>query len=508
MDDASLGMQLGAAKGGAIPSRPTLKFAAAGAVPYATYDANPAPSMGMFNAGAYANPNMQLWRGGAQWLGSQPTSPYSAQAAETTPGGVQANIDALPANLKTWYNQQNANAMSGGGGGSGNAWYYNPASAPSAPAATPAAAAPAAAAPAPAPIVAPTSQNIVAPTSTTTVSDPTTTTTGAPGLPNSIQAKSYDPNVDATTGAGFANTSNTGGTNYSVGKGDKLKQNSAGQISGAGDTILSRKGGSITQRVNRYDDGGDVGPSAVGMPPGLGGQGAIPPIYFNPATYAGAGAPIGKGISQNSVGTTPAGAIPSLPMARGGSVAFADGGDVDEYSGMPVDEVATSPANADVASGGRNAGAAPDPGAAPAPASSAQSAAPNPYATATSPQDVHPDLPAWTPQVKDADGNPSRGVVGAIAGGLKYLASQLGLGGQQSAIARDPNTSANRQSFASGQGVAGAPMPAHEDMQQIYNQPGLMACRQGPVRWLAWKPCAIFISLRATLTKPTRWLHR
>ena len=112
MDDASLGMQLGAVKGGsitkryanggAIPAQPTMKFAAAGAVPYATYDANSTPSMGMFNAGAYANPNMQQWNGGAQWLGSQSTSPYSAQAAEMTPGGVQANIDALPANLRTW----------------------------------------------------------------------------------------------------------------------------------------------------------------------------------------------------------------------------------------------------------------------------------------------------------------------------------------------------------------------------------------------------------------------
>jgi hypothetical protein len=491
MDDASLGAQImGNAKGGsirryaqggAIPTHPTMKFAAAGAVPYATYDANPAPAMGKFNAGAYADPGYQLWRGGAQWLGSQSTSPYSAQAAEMTPGGVQANIDALPAYLKTWYNQQNADAMAGGGGGSGNAWYYNPASVPTAPVAptAPAAAAPTPAAPAP---VAPTSQTIVAPTATTTVTDPTSTTiTGAPGLPNSIQAKSYDPNVDATTGAGFANTSNAGGTDYTVGAGGKLKQNSQGKISGVDQnntTILSRKGGSITQRVNRYDDGGDVSPSAIGMPPGLGGQGAIPPLYFNPATYAGAGAPVGKGINQNSAGTMTAGAIPSLPMARGGSVAFADGGGVDEYSGMPLDESTASGTNADITEGGRNAAPAPAPDAetaptpAPAPAP-VQSAAPNPYATARSPQDVHPSLPAWTPQVKDADGNPSRGVIGAIAGGLKYLASQLGLGGgQQGAIAGDPNTSANRQSFASGQGVAGAPMPAHEDMQQIYNATG------------------------------------
>ena len=126
-DNAALGMDImGSAKGGpigfrqggAIPTRPTMKFAAAGAVPYATYQTrHTSPSMGMFNAGANANPNMQLWRGGEQWLGSQSTSPYSAQAAETTPGGVQADINALPAYLQTWYNQQNADAMSGGGGG-------------------------------------------------------------------------------------------------------------------------------------------------------------------------------------------------------------------------------------------------------------------------------------------------------------------------------------------------------------------------------------------------------
>ena len=106
-----------------------------------------------------------------------------------------------------------------------------------------------AATPAPTPIVQPTTTTKVAPTVDTTVTDPTsTTTTGAPGLPNSIQAKSYDPNVDATTGAGFVNTSNAGGTNYSVGTDDTLNQTTPGTISG------SRKGGPI----RRYADGGEV----------------------------------------------------------------------------------------------------------------------------------------------------------------------------------------------------------------------------------------------------------
>jgi hypothetical protein len=455
MDDASLGAQImGSAKGGpirryaqggAIPTHPTMRYADAGAV----------------HGGGALQPGQ--WDDASGLPAGQPAPFIHA----TDPSGMP-------------YGETNL-----GRGVIGYNWQPTPAPLPAPAAAAPASVpAPAPIAPAPIapPVTPPISQTIVAPTATTTVTDPTSTTiTGAPGLPNSIQAKSYDPNVDATTGAGFANTSNAGGTDYTVGAGGKLKQNSQGKISGVDQnntTILSRKGGSITQRVNRYDDGGDVSPSAIGMPPGLGGQGAIPPIYFNPATYAGAGAPIGKGISQNSATTMSAGAIPSLPMARGGSVAFADGGGVDEYSGMPLDESAASGMNADITEGGRNAVSAPAPDAetapvpAPAPAP-VQSAAPNPYATARSPQDVHPSLPAWTPQVKDADGNPSRGVIGAIAGGLKYLASQLGLGGgQQGAIAGDPNTSANRQSFASGQGVAGAPMPAHEDMQQIYNVTG------------------------------------
>jgi hypothetical protein len=81
-------------------------------------------------------------------------------------------------------------------------------------------------------------------------------------VPNSIQAKSYDPNVDQQTGAGFANTSNTGGTDYSVGTDDKLKTDTTGTtIYGSDDnnkknqnTILSAKGGPI----NRFANGGGI----------------------------------------------------------------------------------------------------------------------------------------------------------------------------------------------------------------------------------------------------------
>lgn len=95
-------------------------------------------------------------------------------------------------------------------------------------------------------------------------------------------------------------------------------------------TMAARRGG----RVQRFQDGGgvqDPGGSAMGMPPALagGGQQQVPPIYFNPATYAPAGAPVGKGISATSAPTFTAGAIPTLPMQRGGAVKkYQDGGDV------------------------------------------------------------------------------------------------------------------------------------------------------------------------------------
>jgi hypothetical protein len=163
-----------------------------------------------------------------------------------------------------------------------------------------------------------------------------------------------------------------------------------------------------------------------------------------------------------------AGAIPSLPMAKGGAVGFDDGGAVDDDTGMPAgEEMGPASGNA------RQAAPAPAPTTAPAAASPVTPQ--SNYASATDPQQVHPDLPAWTPQIKDDQGNPSKGVVGAIAGGLHYLASQLGLsggGGQQPAIAQDPNTSANRTSFANGQGVTGAPMPSQADIHTLHSAMG------------------------------------
>ena len=669
------------ASGGAIPARPAMRYAGGGAAAYGsgapTTYAQPAgltygtwnsptsttyvpsasqPIMGVNTRDlAVPNPNQSM-------LGYQPWSQVEA---------AKVNDPSLTPDQKTWYQQQIANAASQNG-----SYYYNPASMPTTPApAAPAPAAPAPAAPTP---VAPTLDTTVKPIADTTVTDPTTTTgTGAVGIPNAPTAKSYDPNKDAVTGAGFANTNNAGGTNYTVGTDDRLKTNDAGDTisgyamgggiparptmryadaggvvsfsapgyqgsrtqgqqyyfspdyvgptSGGGwkgtpysalapnqqawadtqknyvdytpanfvqqasqwsvmptavwptaapaapttvaqpapttttdtaatpaadpnnqpgagapglnndltptsdptpttsvtppapivdpstDTVTNTPMNPVPQQAKTYDptqdtsgkyasgskntgnqnyqrsidpnsassfgqydygqiqgfdDGGGVNPSSLGMPPGLaGGQQPTPPIYYSGATYSPAGAPVGRGMTQNSLPTQIGMAIPTLPMLQGGMVRrYADGGEVDEYSGRP---------NEDVSEGGRSASGFDDysgeyAGTTPAPA-------PDAYATASSPQDVHPDLPAWTPQVTDGQGNPSRGLVGAIAGGLHYLASQLGLSGdgQQGAIASDPQTQANRRSFVQGDGVSGAPMPSHEEVSQIHQSLGL-----------------------------------
>jgi hypothetical protein len=452
----SSGQISGSRKGGpiGIPSRPMMRFAAGGGAPASTL----------------LSPNYSGPVAGGGWAGT----PYADMAP---------NQQTWATNQQTLLGQEKANANNPAWSG----WSQL--------SGTPEAIWPAAPAPAaPAPIAEP------APTATTVTSsqavdpvalqqiDPTTaTSTGAVNLPNSITAKSYDPNVDAQTGAGFANTSNTGGTDYSVGTDDLLQQNASGQISGTGQnntTILSRKGGPITRRVSpatrrsmKYDDGGGVSPSAAGMPPGLGGQQAIPPIYFNPATYAGAGAPVGKGITQNSATTFNAGAIPSLPMARGGVVAFDDGGGVGDLDtsaeDMQVsrddDQINQSLAQGDTPAAG--GGAQPvtyftpadvmQPDA--APASGAQAGGP--------PAGVSPA----SPEISDGQGNPSRGLIAAIGDGLHWLGDHLGLvGGAQAhpAIAGDPQTQGNRASFAQGNNVGEMNHDAHKQIATMIDPNG------------------------------------
>ena len=270
------------------------------------------------------------------------------------------------------------------------------------------------------------------------------TVTGTPSNPVPKAPRSYDPTVD-TTGSN-SQSKDTGSTNY-----------------GLDPTVGNNFGYSNYNQIQGFDDGGAVNPSALGMPPGLaGGNSPPPPIYYNGATYSPAGAPVGKGVTQSSVPTYIAGAIPSLPMMRGGIVKrYADGGDVDEYSG---EDVSDRP-NEDVTQGGRSGQPNELTGDYPSTTPS----------VSASPSQPPANLPAWMPQVEDGQGNPSRGLIGAIAGGLHYIASQLGVtgDGQQGAIANSPSVQANRQSFAQGEGLPGAPMPTHQEVAQIHQSLGL-----------------------------------
>jgi hypothetical protein len=455
------------ARGGGIPSRPTMKFAAGG--------------MAYMDSPNYIGPTLQ---GG--WAGS---TPYSALApnqqawANTTQGLLGQEYTAAQQDAAYW----------GGGGQSptgpvDTSQYWNQMTAmpsaiwPTAPSA-----------PTPLNEPAPSVSNITAPQVNTTTIDPTsTTTTGTPGVPNTVTAKSYDPNVDATTGAGFTNTSSTGGTNYSVGTDDTL-QTQNNTISG------SRKGGPITPRVTRrmrYDDGGGVSPSIAGMPPGLssgGGQQQIPPIYFNPATYAGAGAPVGKGVSATSAPTYVAGAIPSLPMLKGGVVRFADGGGVDDADVQQMQMTDMMDSGGEDHSDDALFYSGQPPGGAPAPVRQ-EGGLPDftgYYGEDTGAQPTQggggggggggasvqsgppPGLPPNTAQIKDDDGNPSRGFIAALTGGLHWLGEHLGLGTPAQAgtlpgaIAQDPQTQTGRQNFVQGNLPDGTPKMDQNQREQI-----------------------------------------
>ena len=296
--------------------------------------------------------------------------------------------------------------------------------------------------------------------------------------------------MDAQTGAGFSNTDNAGGTDYSVGNDDLLKQTTPGQISGnptgSTSTILSARGGPITQRVNKYDDGGGVSGTIAGMPPGLsGGAQPTPPIYFNPATYAGAGAPVGKGITQTSAPTFGAGAIPSLPMARGGSVAFADGGDVDDMQTMQTMDIADARDDAGADAAPATPTSDKDPGwyvnpndtaAATSTAAPTQDNAPADHST--------PPPDPTTPQIKDDQGNPSRGLIGAISDGLHWLGDHLGIGGAQAAIAHNPQQQDQRQQFVTNN-PNGATYITHQNVTELQDVADPQHQLQGAYRNIA-----------------------
>ena len=132
-------------------------------------------------------------------------------------------------------------------------------------------------------------------------------------------------------------------------------------------TMAAARGG-VVQRFQGGGDVADPGASSIGMPPALaGGAQPVPPIYFNPATYAAAGAPVGKGISATSAPTFTAGAIPTLPMARGGVVKrYQGGGEIgnigdDEIGGAMPDTSYEDMALMQRAGAGGGPGAGPNP---------------------------------------------------------------------------------------------------------------------------------------------------
>ena len=451
------------ANGGAIPSRPTMKFQTGGAAAY--------------GPGGLLSPDYSGPTAGGGWAGT----PYAQMAP---------NQQAWATNQQTLLGEEKANANNWGWSGwsqlSGTPAAIWPTPAPAAPAPvaqpaptvssitpsvtnTPPAAvtgvpgvsnslAPAATvnttntsqtAPTPAPIINPTGSTITAPTSTPLYKTP----------------HSLDPNDMAGGNTGGASTgegdwANTGGTNYAIGSNTFQAQNSPVQIGGF------RRGGAIpgvtprvTQRRVKYDDGGGVSASALGMPPGLSGQQQIPPYYYNPATYAGAGAPVGKGVTQTSAPVYSAGAIPSLPMAGGGVVTgYDDGGEVAQPNDMADLQNLAFTDMQDEREDAQNA----PPAEPPVPTSDKDPGwYINPQDVSTAPatqgatggggqyNDSNPPPDQTMPQGKDDAGNPSRGLIGAISSGLHWLADHLGIGGAQAAIASNPDTQDRRQKFVS-----------------------------------------------------------
>ena len=486
----STGAYAGFRRGGAIPRRATLtKFAAAGAVAQ-----NPS-----------AVTQQQEENALHQAIGYGPTS---------TAQSLQASYNAMTPEQQAWYTSQNAALLgyetatgaagasytppTGERGGQGpgvnqgqlalannqQAMYqaqFNPNEPAAQAAAAAAAASPAASAPAPA--IPPTVTAISTPTLTSTLNNAANggTTTGAYQLPN-IVAPANTPKVNTPTTTYnptpkipttlVPNTPNTGASD--IGATDTSKKPTT-----AGDTSMNtgayagfRRGG-VTRRVTGYDDGGGVSPAPAGMLPGLGGGQSIPPIYYNPATYAGAGAPVGKGVTNTSAPTYVAGAIPTLPVAKGGIVRYADGGGVgdedmvDASGDVGDDDYAQAGGmgsqyamNADPVASARSGTEPSAAGYISSPPEQAQQQQQQQQPQ----QGPPPGAPAWTPQVNDGQGNPSRGLIGAIAGGLHFLGGGTGLGGsQQGALASDPGVQTARQNFASGRQLDGQPLPTKDE---------------------------------------------
>ena len=207
----------GYARGGAIPTQPTMRYAGGGAAGPGSFG-YVAPSM--TNTPQFTAADIT----GRQNVVNQMHK--AVNFSPTTTFGDIANTYAglTPAQQKWYMDASSAINTANQYPGMGSLIYKQLGDYPATPAPAAATPAPAAATPAPK-VVNPTVNTTVTPVADTTTTDPSTTAgTGIPNVPtNPAIAKSYDPNVDAVTGKGFANTQNAGGTNYSVGAGDTLK---------------------------------------------------------------------------------------------------------------------------------------------------------------------------------------------------------------------------------------------------------------------------------------------
>jgi hypothetical protein len=172
-----------------------------------------------------------------------------------------------------------------------------------------------------------------------------------------------------------------------------------------------------------------------------------------------------------------------MPMMQGGSVRgvvrFDDGGDVGmsddmtdmmdnsqmeaEIRGMGSygggDDATAQPASYQGPNLDERAYKQPDGGFAYADRQPTQQDAPPPFFD----HETKPaDTPDWQAQIRDNDGNPSKGLIGAISDGLHHIAQFVGLGGQ-GAIAGSPETQAARQNLVNGRPVdGGEPWTGHD----------------------------------------------
>ena len=308
-----------------------------------------------------------------------------------------------------------------------------------------------------------------------------------------------------------SNKNFTGATDYNINSAGQLAATNANPTGAVSSSLLKgvymETGGPVSE-IGAYDYGGSI----AGMPPGLPQQQTIPPVYYNPQTYAASGAPVGRGVSVSSLPTYAAASVPTF--ASGGMVE-AEGLDDGGQAGLDPDPGQQAMyETAMYGPGAQDYGQEQDQSEA-QPEQVALSTFPHPVHTgipmprATTPRVTMPHMPMMrmpmgrgaapkpqpehfgnpnenmapttqapvgeapmalpqgappsAPQIEDGYGNPSHGLIDAITDGLHTLGQALGLGGQQNAIPQDTTVSANQQAFTRGEGAM-----SQNDMNQVY----------------------------------------